>query len=201
MTDTIPDGIWPPHEAFYLESMLQCTTAALRAADDVRHALNTGSEHAPSSAEWQECALTIVDGVQALVGQAAAISRYFWPARPKESHLSRAERLRAGLGVCNDSPLRNRELRNLLEHFDERLDEFCRRLLAGAILPTYVGPMHVEPEVPTHFFRAYYTDIGVFEILGERFEIQPFVDELHAVHGRLLQCAQAGGRIPKARKG
>jgi len=198
MTDTIPDGIWPPHEAFYLESMLHCTTTALRAADDVRRALETGSEHTSSSAEWQECALTIVDGVQALVAQSAAVSRYFWPARTKEPHLSRAARLRSGLDVTDDSPLRNRELRNLLEHFDEELDRFCRYLLAGVILPTYVGPMPIEPEIPTHLFRAYYTDVGVFEILGQRFEVQPVVDALHDIHNRLLQCAQTGGRIPYA---
>lgn len=80
MADAIPGGIWRPHEAFYLEAMLHCTTAALRAADEVSAALRAGGSLA-SSAEWQESALTIISGVQAVVLEAATISRYFWPAR------------------------------------------------------------------------------------------------------------------------
>jgi len=200
MTDEILDGIWPPHEAFYLESMLHSTTAALRAADEVRQALETGSEYCPSSPEWQECSLTIVDAVQTMVVQAAAISRYFWPARAKEPHISRAARLRSGLEVSDHSALRNRDLRNLLEHFDEKLDEFCRHLVAGVIVPTYVGPMQGAPEVPTSLFRAYYTDVAVFEILGQRFDIEPVLDELQGIHNRLLDCCEAGGRIPYSKQ-
>jgi len=201
MTHGVPDGIWPPHEAFYIESLLHSTASALRAADEVREALEAGSRCAPSSPEWQECALSIVNGVQALVAQAAAISRYFWPARSKEPHLSRAARLRTSLGVVESSPLRSRDLRNHLEHLDEKLDEFCGRLTAGVILPTYVGPQGPDPEVPTYVFRAYYTDVGVFEILGKRFEIQPVLDEIHALHNRLVHCAEHGGRLSDAHRG
>jgi hypothetical protein len=175
--------------------MLHSTAAALRAADEVRVALDAGSKCAPSSPEWQECALTIVNGVQALVAHAAAVSRYFWPARNKEPHLSRAARLKTTLGVAESSPLRSRDLRNHLEHLDERLDEFCIRLTAGVILPTYVGPQEPEPEVPTYVFRAYYTDVGIFEILGQRFKVQPVLDEIQAIHNRLVHCADHGGRF------
>jgi hypothetical protein len=198
MIDAIPDGIWPPHEVFYLESVLHCTSAALRAAEEVRDALETGSKCSPSSREWHDCALTIVNGVQTVAAQGAAISRYFWPARAKEPHLSRAARLRTGLGILENSPLRDRELRNRLEHFDENLDEFCQQLVAGVIVPTYVGPLDAESEVPTHLFRAYYTDVAVMEILGHRFQVQPVLDEIQMLHERLLRCAEAGGRIPSS---
>lgn len=196
MDADIPDGIWPPHEAFYLEAMLYCTTTALRAANEVREALEAGAQYSPSSPEWQVCAFTIMNGVQTVAIQAAAISRYFWPARANEPHRLRAARLRAGLGVSDDSPLRNRDLRNHLEHFDERLDDFCRNLVAGVILPTYVGPQGPEPEVPTFLFRAYYTDVGVLEILGHRFDIAPILNALQTLHDRLSECAERGGRIP-----
>ena len=198
MTNVVPDGIWPPHEVFYIESMLHSTASALRAADEVREALDAGSRCAPSSVEWQECAFTIVNGVQALVAHAAAISRYFWPARGKEPHLSRAARLRTSLGVAESSALRSRDLRNHLEHLDEKLDQFCGRLAAGVISPIYVGPLRPDPEVPTYLFRAYYTDVGVFEILGKRFEIQPVLDEIRALHNRLVHSAEHGGRLPHA---
>ncbi|HET7584592.1 MAG TPA: hypothetical protein VFK13_06765 [Gemmatimonadaceae bacterium] len=196
MSDQAVRGIWPPHEAFYIEAMLFCTTTALEAAAEVQAALEFGAQHAPASEEWQDSARTIVNGVQTIALQAAAISRYLWPVRTKEPHLSRAHRLRSGLAVSDDSCLRDRELRNTLEHFDERLDEFCQSLIAGVILPTYVGPLNGEPEVPTHFFRAYYTNIGVFEVLGNRFEMTPFLEEIQGLHARLWACGQSGGRIP-----
>ena len=153
MEDDLPEGIWPPHEAFYIEGMLFCTSSALRAAEDVHAALERSAEHAPSASVWQENARIILDGVQTLALQAAALSRYLWPARSKKLHLLRAARLRSGLAIAEDSCLSNRDLRNALEHFDERLDEFCRTLVAGVILPTYVGPLGEQHEVPTHLFR------------------------------------------------
>lgn len=196
MQQDLLQGIWPPYEAFYIEAMLFCTTAALRAADDVHSALEYGARHSPSTHEWQESARVILDGVQTLALQAAGLSRYLWPARTREPHLSRAARLRRGLGVADDSCLRNRELRNSLEHFDERLDEFCQTLVAGVILPTYVGPLGTESKIPSHLFRAYYTDVGVFEVLGKRFEMTPILREVEQLHDRLLEYAQHGSRIP-----
>jgi hypothetical protein len=71
--------------------------------------------------------------------------------------------------------------------------------VAGVILPTYVGPLGEQQEVPTHFFRAYYTDIGVFEILGERFEMAPILEEVDELHDRLLTASCNGSRIPYQR--
>lgn len=141
----------------------------------------------------------LLDGVQTLALQAAALSRYLWPVRTKKLHLLRAARLRSGLGISDDSCLSNRDLRNALEHFDERLDEFCRTLVAGIILPTYVGPLGEQHEVPRHLFRAFYTDIGVFEVLGERFEMAPILEEVEELHERLLAAACNGSRIPYQR--
>ena len=198
MPDSNPTGIWPPHEVFYIEALLHSTGAALRAGADVHAALAEGSQFEPASAEWQVHALDILSGVQNIILHGASISRYFWPARSKEPHLSRSERLRTSLGVTDDSVLKNRALRNRLEHLDENLDEFCGALVAGVVLPSYVGPSAPDATVPTHLFRAYYTDIGVFEILGDRFPIQPIYDEIERLHDRLERCAQSGGRLPQS---
>jgi len=191
MQGDLPEGIWPPHEAFYIEGMLFCTSSALRAAEDVHAALERIAEHAQSASVWQESARIILDGVQTLALQAAALSRYLWPARTKKLHLLRAARLRSGLGIHEDSCLSNRGLRNALEHFDERLDEFCRTLVAGVILPTYVGSLGEQHEVPTHLFRAYYTDIGVFEVLGERIEMQGSLEVMQSSAPELVLASPA----------
>lgn len=196
MAESTNTGIWPPHEVFYIESLLHSTSAALRAGADVRAALHEGSHFEPSSSEWQQHAFDILSGVQSIVVQGASLSRYFWPARAREPHLSRSERLRASLGVGDDSVLRDRALRNRLEHLDEHLDRFCNGLVAGVILPSYVGPEVPETDVPTYLFRAYCTDIGVFEILGDRFAVQPIYDEIDRLHERLVKCVESGGRLP-----
>jgi hypothetical protein len=172
--------------------MLFCTTTALEAADGVDAALQRGSKYVAETADWQQSARAIIDGVQAIALQAAALSRYLWPARNKGIHASRAKRLRTGLGIRDDSCLRNGGLRNALEHLDERLDKWCQTVVAGRILPTYVGPLDGDLEVPTHFFRAYYTNEGVFEVLGERFEMKPILEEVEALHARLEECGRRG---------
>ena len=63
----------------------------------------------------------------------------------------------------------------------------------------YVGPLGEQHEVPRHLFRAYYTDIGVFEVLGERFEMAPILQEVEELHERLLAAACNGSRIPYPR--
>ena len=176
--------------------MLFCTSSALRSAAELQDALNAGSSVEPSSREWQAAAEIILNSIQNIALQGAALSRYFWPAREREPHTSRAHRLRRGLQVEDDSPLRDRELRNQMEHFDERLDLYVQDGVVGSIHPAYVGPFPGEPEVPTHLFRAYYTDQGVFEVLGHRYKMQPIVDEIAAIHGRLRACCEAGFRIP-----
>jgi hypothetical protein len=196
MNEAIPNGIWPPREILDLEPMLFCTRTAMIAAEAMRAALDAVTRYDPDSKEWQGCAQVIVNGAQTIALQAAALSRYCWPVRGKEPHAARATRLRGGLGVSDASALKNRDLRNHLEHFDERLDEFCQGLRAGVILPTYVGPLRDEEGLPILLFRAYYTDVAVFEVFGNRYSIQPLLDEIHVLHGKLGACVRSGGRLP-----
>ena len=192
-------GIWPPYEAFYIEAMVFCTTTALQAEARVSQHLELGATFAPESPDWNSSAYAIVDGIQVIAQQAAALSRYFWPSRSHEPHKSRAIHLRQGLAVSDDSPLQNRDLRNHLEHFDERLDEVATTGLVGVVLPTYVGPRLEDPQVPATLFRAYYTDTGEFEVLGHRFAMQPIADEITLLDARLRECARNGMRLPSSR--
>ncbi len=68
---------------------------------------------------------------QALMGQAARVSRLLWPARATSK--ARGEQLRAELKVTEASPLNLRELRPRLEAADEHLEDWIGTLEA----PTY----------------------------------------------------------------
>lgn len=50
--------------------------------------------------------------------------------------------------------------------------------ITGHVIQFYVGASPDSGGVPLHVFRAYYIDVGVFESLGTRYEIQPIADEI-----------------------
>lgn len=189
--------IWPPYEAFYIEAMLFSTKSALDSLQIANHALDRCHEWEANPELAVADRDTILDHVQNIVSCGAALSRYFWPARTHELHAKRARRLRSSLGVSEESPLKNRELRNLIEHFDERLDVYLSEGIAGHIFPTHIGNRPEEPEVPVHLFRAYYTEVAVFEALGQRFEIKPIVEEIARLHALLTKCSHNGSVLPR----
>jgi hypothetical protein len=61
---------------------------------------------------------------QAMLNAAALLSKMLWPSERGDQWRGRA--LRQALGVQPDSPLKNRKMRNLFEHFDEQLDRWAR---------------------------------------------------------------------------
>jgi len=56
------------------------------------------------------------------------------------------------LSINESSPLYSRDLRNSLEHFDERLDDYLRNDIVGILLPEYVGMRPVDEQFPITFF-------------------------------------------------
>ena len=192
-------GIWPLYEAFYIHGMLFCTASAIRSISLLNKNLQKlfEDELEPSGIAARQ--RMVLDSLQIILNQGAALSRFFWPSRTDSDgvHAARAARLRSASGILDDdsNPLRNRELRNALEHFDEKLDLYLQGHIVGNVIPEYVGPS-VEPGgVPTHVFRAFYADIGVFEMLGKRYEVQPIVDEIYRIHEWLVKCEDSGSRF------
>jgi hypothetical protein len=132
----------------------------------------------------------VLDWLQNIIIQAAALSRYFWPTKNKDKkldklHKKRGQHLCKAFEMNEKSPLKNRSLRNQIEHFDEHMDIFLAEQIAGKFIPKYVGRLPKDDGVPTYIFRAYYTDVGIFEILGKRYEVQPIVDEIYRIHNKL----------------
>jgi hypothetical protein len=67
-------------------------------------------------------------------------------------------------------------------------------------LPTYVGSLGNPTEAPVYMPRAYYTDIGIFEVLGERFAMSPILDAVDDLHQRLFRTLTRGGVIDRDRQ-
>lgn len=185
--------IWPPHHAFYIRSMLFNAESAVRSLAQINAVMHVAVENSPEDPISALPVQYLLSEVHNVVVQAAALSRYFWPVRA--AHHWRGDYLRKMFQITEASPLRSRDLRNAIEHFDEQLDLYLENGIVGHILPEYVGPFEEPGDVPVHLFRAYYVDVGVFELLGKRYEIQPLAAAVARVHVQLEKMDSSGGRI------
>ena len=193
MHDCSDKGIWAPNEAFYIHAMLFNTRSAVVSIEWVSTALEQISRDLSGDALAQLDRRAMLGELQNIIVQAAALSRYFWPAR--QGHEARAKQLRAAFDVADDNPLKNRDLRKEIEHFDEKLDAYLSDGIAGYTLPEFVGTLPESDGMTAHIFRAYYLEDGLFEILGKRYEIEPLAHEILRLHDRLLLADRNGGRF------
>jgi hypothetical protein len=189
------NGIWPPYEAFYIESMLWHTASAERSIKVVRDWLELIRNDDERALELPRPVL--FEQLQNILHQAACISRYFFPAgrAPKPLHVARAGRLRQAFGVDDDNPLAERDLRNAIEHFDERLDEYLTENHIGEFVPEDVGYLPRKSEVPLHIFKGFYTHPLIFVLLGQSYEMAPIVNEMLRINKALQGCTEDGHRL------
>ena len=135
----------------------------------------------------------VLNELQNIVVQAAAVSRYFWPVR--KGHERRSEQLRSAFGMTNKSPFYSRDLRNAIEHFDEKLDDYLSSGIVGTVLPEYFGFLPESRGVPIHLFRGYFVDVGEFQLLDKRYDVQPIADEVIRLNEALESRDKGTGRI------
>jgi hypothetical protein len=146
-----------------------------------------------------------VSAVHEAMGHAAALSRYFWPsgvgpkqhASFKRLRQARAAKLRMAFGLTDESPLRDRSLRDALEHFDERLDVYLLTSDAGQYIPVpRVGDSTGLPNGVTHVFKLVDPDRQVFIILDTRFEFGNLRDEVQRIYSAAKVMTETGDRLP-----
>jgi len=185
--------IQPLYEAFYIESMQFNCQSAVRSIARVSGVFK--QLPSPSTLEDIEAlpSQKILNELQNLVVQGAALSRYFWPVR--KGHEGRAEHLKEAFSVTESSSLYDRNLRNAIEHFDERLDKYLGSGILGCIFPEFVGPRPAEDGIAGHFFRAYFTDAGIFRLLDEDYPVEPLANEILRLHEMLDFMSSQGGRF------
>ena len=140
----------------------------------------------------QDC---LLDSMNNIINQAAALSRYFWPVNKKDCYQNRGSYLRSIFSITDDNPLKQKDVRNAIEHFDERLDKFTAQTIAGTIYPNFVGMTPDTKGVPFFAFRAYYLDKKCFEVLGEAFYLDPIYCEIVKIHNRLIEFKNNGLRF------
>jgi len=180
MNPYIP-AIHPPFRIFYNLSIAFCAKSATRSISTVADFMKELSREDGSLSLDDIDPEMVLDELQNIVLQGAAVSRYFWPVEKVSK--KRGEELRCQYNVRDNSPLKSRDLRNAIEHFDERLDQYFSGSIVGTVIPHYLGPEPPQLQVKPHFFRAYFTDTGVFELLDHRYHMEPLSRELWRIEG------------------
>ena len=190
--------IWPQYEAFYIQSMLFNSSSAAHSILRLESIFAKLPDHPTTHDVDRLPTKTILNELQNMVVQAGALSRYFWPVCAK--YRPRGKALRDCFAMTEDSALFNRDLRNAIEHFDERIDSYFSREAVGCLFPEYVGARPEKNGIPSHFFRAFFVDTGEFQLLDEEFEIKPLADEIIFVQRHLELMDQEGGRFQPAKR-
>ena len=119
------------------------------------------------------------DGVfmslQTLLSSAAMLSKLFWPPGDKVPP-ARGPHLRELLGVGEESPLRNRRLRDHFEHYDERIDAYAASGQRIHI-DRNVGPADMFGAIPSEMIHRHYDPLTeVVSFRGDEFNIGPLVE-------------------------
>lgn len=184
--------IWYPYEIFYIESMLSITRTAMVEQTLFRTTIEQLSQGKEVNRE------IIIDSVQNIINYAASISRYFWPSSTQTIHKKRGQKLRDSFDIKESNPLKNRDVRNFIEHFDEKLDLYLSNGISGSVIPSYIGPKVLFNGVNNYFFRTFYTDKWIFKVLNLEYKIIPIIDEIIRIHLLLEKFKDEGGRLPSS---
>lgn len=150
--------------------------SAARSTQAVADLIDHHDSNATLSTLSLEDADLLLDEVQNIVMQAGNVARLLWPA---EAALQRgAEALRTAYRFSDDSALRQQDLQGAIGRFESSL----RDGRAGAAVEPpslqYVGIEDDAPRARAPLCRAYFVDIGVLELPGVRYDVEPLIREL-----------------------
>ncbi len=148
--------------------------------------------------------------IHSFLTHSSNISRLLWPASRKRAkgetreeyqrraaadwRLCRGKELRVLLGLPDHGHLlRNRKMRDHLEHFDERLDEWQRTSPSQNYVQDCIGPANVIVGIdPKDVMRWFDPATKCFRFRGEQYDLQASVAAVEDVYQRVAQQLRAG---------
>ena len=127
--------------------------------------------------------------LQAYIREVAMISKFLFPSENNNKKVSRirkirAEHLKKYLDVTENSPLKNRSLRDALDHFDERLDTHLSNPdnMMGITMPYVIDTESIFNDPIKHsIYKFFDPSTHVFRVFKTRIELTPIteaIDEL-----------------------
>lgn len=192
MEEQVEWKIWPPYEIFYIESLLTKTKTAILDYELLSKAI---TDHK----KFKQNPYIVIDLAENIINQSAAISRYLFPSRNKGAknkvHERRGVKLRESLQIGQNNILEHRFVRDYAEHFDEKLDIFLSKPIAGNFMPSRIVLDSSELDGVTFVFRAFVVNEFKFICLEKQIVILPIIKEIYRIHNLLIDFKENGGRL------
>lgn len=172
------------HEVFYIHSIIFAASRANDAFDAARYLYDHNAADSDIFSVMQEALMHV-----------AALSRYFWPVRGSLAG-RRGEKLRMAFCLTEDSVLKQRELRNAIEHYDEYLDRFLLSGPAGECFPNpIVTDDGIFPGEAQHAFKLLDVENCKCVILGKVYDFSGVPQAVRRVLKIAIQMDADGGRL------
>ena len=143
--------------------------------------------------------------LQSLLTALGNLSKILWPVMKRndgkgnELRRARGNELRTALSVKDNSALKNRDLRNLFEHFDERMDEWFEAADSRGFSDRNVGSMEgvIVPSVIERL-RTFVPETWTL-IFGEKeFKLYPAIEAVNELYEAVQsKIGQPGKRIKR----
>jgi len=184
-------GILPYHEVFYIQSIIYSASRAHESFSRYDRSIEGNINPSLTASSIQEA-----------LGHSASLSRFFWPSglgkkSTKKLHLIRGKRLRLAFELRENSPLRNRNLRDALEHFDERLDQYLLSFPVGQFFPTpLIGDSKIADEPTSNIFKLVDPERNNFVLLDEKYQFSAIRNEVDKILEQAINLDNNGGRLP-----
>lgn len=142
-------------------------------------------------------------GTQAFLAACANISKMCWPdenrKRNRTDHekepeddwkfrIERGQEIRTVLGLTDASPLKPRELRNLFEHFDERLDLWTRTSPNRILLMRSIGhpgAFQIDGMGPNDMMGYFDLTTNVVTFQDSMFDLGPMIQAVQELYSKL----------------
>jgi len=178
--------IQPIHEIFYIDRLEHHTNSIVNKIGEFNLKQNVLVKNAQNrSNDYQAAVDDALVILLEIMNHAASLSRYFWPVSNREPHRGRGQRLRDVYTIDGHSPLKNRNVRNAVEHFDERLDNLLSEFPTSNILPSYFGSRANFDTQSAICFIGYLVDDQVIKILDTETKIPEVLSEIEKIQATL----------------
>jgi len=151
----------------YLEEIkLQCEYA-LQAFNEIKYALKQGYSK------------ELFRAAHHFLVHVGNVSKILWPSREKEEYKQkraecRAKTMRDIIGISeSDHPLKGRKLRNHLEHYDTRLDDWSENSVNRVYVDMNVAPRgEIQVGGSENYLRNFDPNTFNYSFVNEEFELQ-----------------------------
>ncbi|MBF4568771.1 hypothetical protein ITJ57_08300 [Plantibacter sp. VKM Ac-2880] len=124
--------------------------------------------------------------MDAALGAIARLSDILWPAKNRGPDVAkvraRGQALRARFGIGESTYLADKSVRNSLEHFAERMDDWAEKTSGAGFLDSHIGPLRNVRGVNEHdIARVFDTDTAIVRVFDQSLDIRATMAELASI--------------------